>query len=219
MIKPLFNHCTNLSTIVYDTIVPNENHTLNKNDIDNGGWLNTDFYDEYYDMDIKANNWLKKEVGFYPLFLSVGSSLYDYYMTGYGDNWTVATSRWYDKEAKKFCSERRKKGEFPNCVMFSFDDIDCVFMDHAWWVIVGYNNAVNGEETTDREKRGIFKYSWNRSNWFRMAKKSGGVQCVVPELDLRQAVRVWVRNKKTKKILEKMGFSNVFVKRILLEKY
>ena len=219
MDEPLFHHCTNLSTVVYGIIIPNEYHTLNKNDIHNGGWISIDFYDEFYDMDVKANNWLKGEVGFYPLFLSVGNSIHDYYMTGYNDNWRVSVSRWYDKEKKKFCSKRRKKGEFPNCIMFSFDDLDCVFMDHVWWVIVGYNNAINGEETTDREKRCIFKYSWSRSKWFKKSRESGGVQCVVPQLDLRQASRVWVRNKKTKNILEGMGFKNIFIKRIFLEKW
>jgi len=31
---------------------------------------------------------------------------------------------------------------------------------------------------------------------------------------LRQADRIWVRNQKTKKIMEKKGFENVFSKRI-----
>jgi len=216
MSDPLYHHCTNFSTVVYNTIVPSEYHTLN---YAAGTWFNPDFKDEFYDMDIKANNWLKKEVGFYPLFMSVGNSIYDYYMTGYDDNWRVTLSSWYEGKPKKYYYKKRKKGEFPNLVLFSFDDVDCVFMDHAYWVVGGYTNAINGEEVTNRDKRCIFKYSWTRAKWFRMVKKSGGVQCVVPELDLRQAVRIWVRNNKTKKMMEKMGFTNVVVKRILLEKY
>jgi hypothetical protein len=210
MDKLLFHHCTNLSTLRYDTIVPSEQHTSKKEEIN--GWDDEDLAG----WDVRANNWLKNEVGFYPLFMAVGSTLDDLYATGYSDNWRVTLSSWFDKKKNKQCYTSRKKGEFPNQVLFSFKNIDCVFMDCDWWIVTGYNNSFDDRfETTEQDKRRIFKYSWSRSKWLRRAANAPeSVICVVPKLDLRQADRIWVRNQKTKKIMEKKGFENVFSKRI-----
>ena len=201
MDKFLYHHCTNLSTIRYDRIVPAEQHTLNNGHINE--WLSEDDWE----WDIRANKWLKNEVGFYPLFMAVGDTLDALYPTGYQDNWRVTLSSWFDKNNKK-CYTRRKKGEFPNQVLFSFKNVNCVFMDCDWWIMTAFNNALDDRlETTAQDKRRTFKYSWSRSKWLRRAANDPGrVICVVPQLDLRQADRVWVRNQKTKKILEKMGF-------------
>jgi hypothetical protein len=212
----LFHHCTNLSTVRYDTIIPSERYTLNDNHIH--GCLDDK---DFWDWDINANNWLKNETGFYPLFMGVGSSLDDLYVTGYADNWRTTLSSWFDKEKNKMCYTRRKKGEFPNYVLFSFKNTDCVFLDCDWWITTAYGYAAEGRfETTSQERRYIFKYSWNRSKWLRKAaNEPGRVICVVPKLDLRQADRIWTRNQKTKKTLEKMGFKNVFAKRIPVDDF
>ena len=215
MDKLLFHHSTNLSTIRYNILKPADQHTLNNSHVH--GWLSDD---DLWEWDIKANNWLKNEVGFYPLFMAVGGTLDDLYPTGYSDNWRVTISSWFDKEQNKMCYTKTKKGEFPNQVLFSFKNIDCVFMDCDWWIVTAYSNVMNEFETTSQNKKRVFKYSWNRSNWLRRAANdSGRVICVVPQLDLRQADRIWVRNQKTKKILDKMGFRNVFVKRIPVENF
>jgi len=214
MDKLLFHHSTNFSTIRYDTIVPSEQHTSKNEEIN--GWDD----DDLAGWDVKANNWLKNEVGFYPLFMAVGDCPDDLYMTGYQSNWKVTTSSWFDEDTKKRCYTRLKKGEFPNCVLFSFKNVNCVFMDIDYWLVTAYSNIMNGFETTEQDKRCIFKYSWNRSKWLRRAANDPGrVMCVVNGLDLKQADRIWVRNKDTKKALDKMGFENVFVKRILVDDF
>ena len=73
-------------------------------------------------------------------------------------------------------------------------------------------------QMSNYEKRLIFKPSWKKSKWLLYAKKKPhSVQLVVPNLDLRKAKRVWVRNKKTKNFLESVGFRNVDMKRIKIE--
>ena len=215
MNKLLFHHSTNFSTLRYDTIVPSEQHTLKNEEINN--WADDE---DFINWSVKANNWVKTEVGFYPLFMSVGNTLEDLYMTGYQSNWAVTKSKWFDKESQKMCYTRVKKGEFPNYVLFSFKNVDCRFMDYQYWFIAHNNAFDNRYETTAQEKRWIFKYSWNRSKWLRKAANdSCSVMCVVPKLDIRRADRIWVRNKKTKKTLENMGFENIFVKRIPIDDF
>ena len=214
MDKLLFHHCSNLSFVRYGTFIPAEQHTLNNSYIN--GWFDDDLP---WDLDTKANNWLKNEEGFYPLFMSVGDSIDDIYTTGYQNNWRVTTGQRLDKKTNKMYYKQRRKGEFPNQVLFSFENVDCVFLDHEYWCII-YSNAANGVETTSQEKRWVFKYSWNRSKWLRRAANDPGrVMCVVSRLDLRQADRIWVRNNKTKKALEKMGFENIFAKRIPVDNF
>jgi len=159
----------------------------------------------------KAYSWLEKQVGFYPLFLAVGETEEDMRMTGYQNNWRrlILMSR--------NGNEYRKKGEFPNLVLFSFEEVDGVFMDYDAWHFVlnaGYKNY----NMTDYEKRCLFKPSWSKSKWLRKAKKEPHrVQLAAPKLYLPDAKRVWVRNKKTKRLLGDMGFESVEVKRIKIE--
>jgi len=138
MNKILFHHCTEFSTLRYDTIIPADQHTLNNSYIK--GWLNDK---DFWEWDIKANNWLKNEVGFYPLFMSVGDHLDDIYTTGYQSNWRKTIGSWTDPVTKKRCYTKVKKGEFPNYVLFSFKNIDCVFMDYDYWLATAYSNVIN----------------------------------------------------------------------------
>jgi len=48
-------------------------------------------------------------------------------MTGYEDNWRVRTGGTYIDGVYHRIS--RHKGEFPNCVLFSFVNIHGIFMD------------------------------------------------------------------------------------------
>jgi hypothetical protein len=165
---------------------------------------------------IPAYEWMQREVGFWPFWVAVGSDLDAIRMTGYDNQWRVRMSYCYTDPS---LNEYRKKGEFPNQVLFSWKDLDGVFSCYSAWHLV----LCNDEEKNPikpHEKRMIFKYSWNKARWLRESRKrkNYGVQMVTPFLDLRTANRVWVRNQETKCKLEEMGFQNVKVKRIKLLK-
>ena len=157
--------------------------------------------------------WLEREVGFYPLFLAVGGTEDDIRMTGYQDNWRIRTS--YTYVNGKIKGHYRKAGEFPNVILFSFEDIDGIFMDYDYWHLVLNSSNKN---ITDYEKRLIFKPSWTKAKWLRKSSEyPHSVQLVTSKVVLPKAARIYVKNKKTKKSLENIGFSNVDVKRITLE--
>lgn len=158
--------------------------------------------------------WLEKEVGFYPLFLSVGRTLDDVRMSGYQNQWRRLLV--HGKNYKEY----RKKGEIENRVLFSFEDVpNGVFMDYMDWHIP-LNSQYCNYRISDYYSRLIFKPSWNKNKWLRKAEKEPySVQMVVPELDLREAKRIWVRNKASKEKLENLGFQGVEVKRLTLGGY
>lgn len=188
-----YHHCTSLESVIFGELKASP---------------------EYSDLDFKgAYSWLEKEVGFYPLFLVVGTTEADIRMTGYQDNWRLRVSYRYENGKTK--GTYRKAGEFPNLVLFSFEDVDGVFMDYAYWHIV--LNANPDYKITNYEKRLIFKPSWSKSKWLRKAKKEPhSIQLVTPMLYLPNAARILVRNHQTKKLLEEIGFNNIEVRRILL---
>jgi hypothetical protein len=167
---------------------------------------------KHSDKDFKdAYRWLEKEVGFYPLFLAVGSTEEDVRMTGYQNQWRRLLSTGPDGNTY------RKKGDFPNFVLFSFENVEGIFTDYAAWHLV-LNSSYNNYQITEYEKRLIFKHSWVRSRLVRKARKEHhSVQLITPKLYLPDAGRVWVRNQETKKGLESKGFENVKVKRLSLE--
>ena len=164
--------------------------------------------DEYFK---DAYSWLEKVVGFYPIFLSVGTTDDDIRMTGYQNQWKRILSEGHNRK------EYRKKGNFPNDVLFSFEDINGVFMDYNYWHIA-LNASHKNYQMTDYEKRLIFKPSWPKSKWLKKARKNQhSVQLVTPELYLPAAERIWVRNQQTKELLTSMGFDNVESRRLVLE--
>jgi len=168
---------------------------------------------EHSNGDLKgAYLWLEKETGFYPLFVAVGKSIKELQMTGYWMNWQRKTREWYENGKNK--SELRKAGEFPNYALFSFNDIEGVFMDYwEWENVLGASHK--GYKMSEYEKRKIFKQSWPKSRWLRRAKtQASSVQMAVPALYLPNADGIWVRNNAAKEKLENMGFRNAEVKRI-----
>ena len=185
---PQYHHCRNLESVVFGEVKASPN---------------------YSDKDFKgAYRWLEKEVGFYPLFCAVGTTDEDIRMTGYQDNWRVKISS----------DEYRKKGEFPNQVLFSFKDVDGVFMDYDAWHLV-LNSTRNDYKMSDYEKRLIFKPSWQKSKWLMKAEeKPHTIQLVTPTLYLHKADKISVRNDMTKKELGDKGFQNIEVKRVLIER-
>jgi hypothetical protein len=163
---------------------------------------------------LPAYEWVRQVTGFYPLFLAVGNSIR---MTGYQDNWKVRAGG--DFVEGKYQKNYRKKGGFPNLAVFSFDQIDGVFMDYDYWHIA-LNAYPNGRTVTEAEKKMIFKPSWTTSRWIRAALKgTHQVQLVVPELPLDKAMGVFVRNDATRKMAEERGFKNVQVKRIDVDRW
>ncbi|MBI4439884.1 hypothetical protein HY638_02840 [Candidatus Woesearchaeota archaeon] len=186
-----YHHCRSLNSIVYGETRANSEHS------------DPNFKEAY--------SWLEKEVGFYPLFLAVGATEEDIRMTGYQNQWRRILSS--GPNGKDF----RKRREFPNDVLLSFENVDGVFMDYDYWHLAlnaGYKNY----QITDYEKRLIFKPSWPTSKWLRKAKKiPHSVQLVTPSLYLQDSQRIWVRNQPTRALLISMGFDNVETKRLLLE--
>jgi len=180
----MYHHCRSLESVVYGEVKANPK-----------------YYDAYFK---DAYNWLEKKVGFATLFVAVGCTNEDLRMTGYQDNWRIKVSD----------SKIRRAGQFPNDVLFSFDDLEGVFMDYDCWHIA-LNSSHKNYQLSNYEKRLIFKHSWSKTRWLRYARQqSHSVQLVLPMLDLRKAGEVWTRNSTTKKCLEEMGFENVEVRRI-----
>lgn len=189
----MYHRCMELEHIVFGEIVPRRDFEK---------------HDFQYALD-----WLENEVGFYPLFLGFGETEDDIGITGYQNQWRVRISSTF--KDGKISGEYRKKCEFPNHVLFSFDELEGVFLDYDYWHIV-LNST--GTEITEQEKRWIFKYSWDKNKWKRKARTNPGtVQFVVPRLDLRTSKRIFCRNNRTRNLLEEMGFNNVEVKRIKVD--
>jgi len=166
---------------------------------------------QYSDKDFQhAYDWLEKEVGFYPLFLAVGNTIDDIRMTRYDSQWGKII--YTVSKGNRSRNILRKAGEFPNYVLFSYENVDGVFTDFdAWHIVLGGNP----EKVTEYQKKLIFKYSYKKSDWLRKARREPGyVQLVTPSLNLPDSDRIWVRNKKTKQYLEEMGLENIEVKSI-----
>jgi len=186
----LYHHCRSLNSVIYGEIRASPKHG-----------------DEYFK---DAYLWLKKEVGFYPIFLAVGTSDEDIQMTGYQGQWRKLLSTGPNEE------KYRKKGEFPNDVLFSFENIKGVFMDYEYWHLV-LNASHRNYHLTNYENRLIFKPSWSKSRWLSKVKQNPhSVQLVTSKLYLPNANMIWVRNKQTERLIKSMGFKNTRVRRLLL---
>lgn len=186
-----YHHCRNLNGVVYGEVRGHPG-----------------YYDQYFR---DAYLWLENEVGFCPLFLAVGVANEDIRMTGYQNQWARLLSKGPDGNIY------RKRGGFPNDVLFSFETIDGVFMDYDAWHLA-LNADYKQHHMTDYERRLIFKPSWSKARWLRRAHEHPhSVQLVTSSLYLPNAKRLWVRNKTTEALLTSMGFTNIEVRRLLME--
>jgi hypothetical protein len=166
---------------------------------------------------IPAYQWLENEIGFYPLFLAVGDGNAAY-VTGYQNQWRVHLGG--TMSDGKYVSKKRKAGEFPNFVLFAFrqSELQGCFTDYQWWNIV-LTDLLCERPIGQALYRYLFKKSWSRSKWLRTANGDGSaVQLLVPELDLSKAAFAWARNEKSAAVLRDMGFDNVSVKRLKVER-
>jgi hypothetical protein len=192
----LYHHNLPVEQVIYGTILPDRKFS-------------------YPDL-LRSYEWVEREIGFFPIFYAVGPCDTAIPTTGYLDNWRVLTGG--DYEDGIYRKKYRKKGEFPNLAVFSFDQIDGVFMDYMSWHIA-LNAYQNGRTVTPYERRMIFKPTWTCRRWLQAALKgTQSVQLVAPELPLHRAARVCVRNLKTKRYIEQMGFSGVEVMRLNVER-
>lgn len=162
-----------------------------------------------------AYEWLEEQIGFFPHFVSVGNTESALYRTGYHNNWRVWIGG--DFVNGKYQKEYKKKGEFPNDVLLSFDHLEGVFMDYNSWHIA-INARSNGRGVSTREMKMILKPSWTDRRWLRAAMNTHLVDLLMPEIPLDKAAGVWVRNSETQKLMERKGFRNVEVARIPVER-
>lgn len=165
--------------------------------------------------------WLEKRIGYFPLFMAAGNEDSAPYNAGYNNQWRVVLSSRYCKKKKRVIAiSRRAKGDVLNFAMFRFDKLPevCCFLDSSWWSVGVLTPHLNNEVPRESEVRCVLKRSWSHARWLREIKNDKiSAELVVPKLDLRDAVEVWVRNKKAKAHLEKLGFKNVQVRRIPVE--
>ena len=190
----LYHHCMPLSQVTWGTVRADPAYS-----------------DIFF---LPAYEWLAEQVGFFPHFVSVGNDKSTLCRTGYQDQWRVWNSGDFVKG--KYQKNYRKKGEFPNLVLLSFDHLEGVFMDHMAWHIA-INACTNGRNVSTSEMKMILKPSWTNRRWLRAAMKSHAVELLIPEIPLDKAAVVWVRNLTTRKLMETWGFQNVEVARIPVE--
>lgn len=165
--------------------------------------------------------WLEKQIGFWPLWLAVGSRKAAYF-TRYHYNWTSGYG-WNERGHLDW--KPWKKGEAPNRVMFIFDPncIDGVFVDYMSWLDLGMcmrhtTAGVVVENVDDQLKKRILLDGMTREEKMQYSYKNPlYLNYVTQNLDLRKALAVWCRDEATKQKLEQMGFTKVQVVRILAD--
>lgn len=148
-------------------------------------------HQRYFDV---AYDWLAARVGFWPLFLTVGSDPYAEWATGY--------------------SHQFRPGEDAR-VMFSWADLpeEGVFIDDGWWNAL--LNHVRGEgctawhidEPDDELIDGLFRPDHTRADWILCAERAPhAVQLVVPALELHSAERICCPSRDVARDLTRRGY-------------
>ncbi len=191
-------HGRDLDEVAYDIVLPNKEHPHNPDQI-------------------PKYKWLEKEIGFWPLWLAVGSRKAAYF-TRYHYNWTSGYG-WNEKGHLDW--KPWKNGEAPNRVMFIFepDTIDGAFIDYSAWLDLGAK-LIRSEPSPveDRLRNRLLLSGMTREEKLRYSYEHPlDLNYVTPGLDLRKAIVVWCRDEETKLKLEKMGFTNVQVVLILAD--
>ena len=188
-----YHHCMPLSQVAYTPIHADPAYSA-------GSYL------------VPAYEWLAEQIGFFPHFVSVGMNRDALYRTGYQDNWRVCSGGEFVNN--QYQKTYRKSGEFPNNVLFSFDNLEGIFMDFDYWHIA-INECTNGGNVSKREMDWILKPTWTQKRWLRAATdQTHSVDLLVPEIPLNKSAKVQVRNRATQKIIETMGFHNVMISRL-----
>jgi len=190
--RPLYHYCMPASGIISGIIIPDRTRS------------DPDF--------LPAYEWIEERLGFFPLFLAVGALENVAGMTGYQDNWRVFKGgEVIDGRYRKIY---RKKGDFPNLALLSFESVEGVFMDYDYWHIA-LTECMNNSRVSRQAESWIFKPSWTKSRWLHaVLTGTHSVQLVAPVLPLAEAREIRVRNALTRRFIEGQGFENVRVSRI-----
>jgi hypothetical protein len=156
--------------------------------------------------------WIAEQVGFWPLFLSLGDTIDDLQMTGYQNNWFRPKE--YDELTQK---SSYRPGSQVNQALFRWNHppAQSVYMDYVYYHIALNSVKYDGDNmhnstfipiSTYTHKL-IWKPSYGVSQWKRFGEKHpGSVQVICPSLDLSTADIICCRNKTSKKLLVSRGF-------------
>jgi len=150
--------------------------------------------------------WFRQKIGFWSIFLTVADRYDAYVLEGYHLNWKSG-----------------EKDQDSNYVLFSFEELRGIFVDNNWREYMLVNAVHYNKQEINRmmglvRERWLFKPAWSKEKWLKFSNNNL-VRLACKELDLRNAKRIWVRNKQTRRALERMGFSDVQVHRIPVPKW
>lgn len=156
--------------------------------------------------------WLARRIGFWPLFLAVGTTDEDRRMTGYQNQWSRSPQLWGDH------------GPPRDTVLFSWTHPPpgTVYQCFHWW-----HSVLNGQRTGGWDHHGhevlvdkatareVLQLDWDAARWLRRAaKEPHSVQAAVAMLDLRTADTIWAPNQHVARQLRDQGFDSVDVQRL-----
>jgi len=218
--KALFHHCIPLEKLitVNGDMVSSQHHSTD----DDAAF-------------IPAYTWWHDTFGFWPIFLAVGNGPNTLGMTGYPNQFgRVISSRW-DEKRKRSVRTLRPKGDMRNYVLLSFEEAECLPHNFDTWEnIICFSSPLPLPIGVERDpalppyakipkqyvKSLVGQTKRKLSNWIKLAKKKDGrVQACAPRLDMTKVIEIKVRNQKTKKLLENIGYQNVEVLRVPAPKW
>ncbi|MFH1399879.1 MAG: hypothetical protein ABIH41_00010 [Nanoarchaeota archaeon] len=139
----------------------------------------------------KAYAWLREQVGYDPVFLSVGQ----------GDDALINTGYLSNFESPKPRSPH---------ILFSYHDVPGTYADvHAWCAIIP--KLESGLSVDDEDIERLFRPGRSAVDWHATAKDGEQVQLLAPSLYLPKADRIRAPSVDAKDALERLGFSGVEV--------
>lgn len=172
-----------------------------------------------------AYAWWNDNFGFWPIFLAVGIGPETIRMTGYSNQFSKIISSKWDSTKKKRVYQLRTKGNTPNYVLMSFTKVDCLpHKFNTWENILCFatpttscsNNHEPYAKIPSRLTNAIKGHTVKTiESWIQTAlKQDGKVQACAPQLNMSEITEIKVRNLETKKLLEKLGYTNISVLRL-----
>jgi hypothetical protein len=142
------------------------------------------------DLEVKAGNifaadyanlvnWLSGEIGFQPVFMSVGR---------FDDRRTVGITQYYNYKP----------------VLFSYSDtLGGVFTDYKVWENILFGLVESPSDARDQ----LFRPNLTREDWIKKSlAEPGSVQLLVPSLDLSKADKICARTHSQVDELAELGF-------------
>jgi hypothetical protein len=224
-----FHHTRDIAHVAYDIAIPCRPHLHMPEprcasdevncwtllDEQSEKWHDHLYFDACY-------RWLAERVGFWPLWLAVGAEEETLRMTGYDNQFQRCLTRSRDGNT------HRQAGDAPSYALFSWRQPPpgIRYLDYDNWCVGLLNSAViDHHRSYVRDvpawlEKGILRRSWKDSDWLRRAiREVYSTQAVAPQLDLRSADLVRVRNKREQARLRALGFGQVEVWRMKTERW